>query len=150
MGPAVERTARFNDGSGTLRKIYYLASPYHHDHVSVRRRRYGQAVRAAAALMARGTLVFSPIVHNHPLVETRLIASSQEYAARWRFWRLYDFAMLARCQGLLVLKIPGWEQSRGVNAELKEARRLGKPVGYVEPRSLAIIWEKKTGKMGRR
>jgi len=140
MGPAVGRTARFNDGSGSLRKTYYLASPYHHDRVSVRRRRYGQAVRAAAGLMARGTLVFSPIVHNHPLVETGLIASSQEYAARWRFWRLYDFAMLARCQGLLVLKIPGWEQSRGVNAELKEARRLGKPVGYVDPRSLAITW----------
>lgn len=125
-------------------EIYYLASPYHHDRVSVRRRRYRQAVRAAAGLMAKGTLVFSPIVHNHPLVETRLIASSQEYAARWRFWRVYDFAMLARCQGLLVLKIPGWEQSRGVKAELKEARRLRKPVGYVDPLSLTVTWAPST------
>jgi hypothetical protein len=124
-------------------KIFYLASPYHHERVAVRRRRYRETVRAAAGLMARGTRVFSPITHNHALVETGLINAGADYAARWRFWRLYDFAMLGRCDGLLVLTIPGWQQSQGVNAELREARRLGQPVGYIDPATLKISWERK-------
>ncbi len=129
-----------------MRRIYYLASPYHHDRIAVRRKRYREAVHAAAKLMAAGRRVFSPIVHNHPLVETGLITSNGDYATRWRFWSVYDFAMLARCHGLLVLQLPGWEQSRGIAAEMKEARRLGKLVGYVDPDTLAIAWENRRSK----
>lgn len=129
-----------------MRRVYYLASPYNDDRVAVRRRRYRDVVRATARLMAGGIRVFSPIVHNHPLVETGLIAKSGDYSARWRFWSVYDFAMLSRCQGLLVLQLSGWEQSRGVSAELKKARLLGKLIGYVEPSTLTITWEKNTKK----
>lgn len=125
-------------------RIYYLASPYNHERIAVRRRRYREAVRAAAGLMAAGIRVFSPIVHNHPMVETGLIAAGWNYAARWRFWRVYDFAMLSRSDGFLILTLPGWKQSNGISAELRRARKSGKPIGYVEPRTLQIRWEPET------
>jgi len=123
------------------RAIYYLASPYHHERAAVTKARHRETVLATAGLMAAGTSVFSPIVHNHPIMRTGLVATNPEYAARWRFWRVYDYAMLARCDGLLILTLPGWEKSLGVAAERRRARRLGKPIGYVEPRTLKIRWD---------
>jgi hypothetical protein len=37
---------------------------------------------------------------------------------------------------LIVLMLDGWEQSRGVNAEIALARELGLPVEYVNPAEL--------------
>jgi hypothetical protein len=48
--------------------MIYLASSYSYPEAAVRGRRYHAACAATADLIRAGQIVFSPIVHGHPLV----------------------------------------------------------------------------------
>ncbi|HXH21718.1 MAG TPA: DUF1937 family protein [Dehalococcoidia bacterium] len=104
--------------------MIYLASPYSHPDPAVRERRFRTACRLAAAFLRAGMLVFSPIAHSHPLVEFGLPTD-------WRFWERYDRAHLERCDEVVVLMMDGWKESAGVQAEVRIARELGKPVRFL-------------------
>ena len=77
--------------------------------------------------MQDGRLVYSPIVHSHPLSVLGLPGD-------WPFWAEHNRAMLAACQPLVVLTLPGWEQSKGIAAEVALAAELEIPVEYEDPR----------------
>ena len=102
----------------------YLASPYSHPDPAVREFRFEAACRAAAELMRSGKSVFSPIVSSHPLCRYGLPLD-------WQFWQRHDLTFLTLCNELIVLKLDGWEQSVGVQAEIAAARALGKPVSFL-------------------
>ena len=104
--------------------MIYLASPYSHSDPAVRQRRFEAACRAAAMLIRQGHLVFSPIAHSHGIAQ-------QGLPGDWKFWKRFDRRMLEVCDRMVVLCVPGWRESRGVQAEVAIARRLGKPVGYL-------------------
>lgn len=106
--------------------MIYLASPYSHPDPSVREHRYHAACRAAAAMLRDGYVVFSPIVHSHPLVAFGLPTA-------WSAWERIDRAYLERCDEVMVLMLDGWEASVGVRAEIDIARALGKQVRFVAP-----------------
>jgi nucleoside 2-deoxyribosyltransferase len=106
--------------------MIYLASPYSHPDPAVREQRFRAACQAAVALLHAGRVVFSPIAHSHPLAQHGL-------PGNWHFWERYDRAFLERCDEVLVLMLDGWEESVGVQAEIRIARELGKPVGYLAP-----------------
>lgn len=106
--------------------MIYLASPYSHPDAAVRQRRFQAACRAAAELIRRGHVVFSPIAHSHAIAQHGLPVD-------WGFWEEQDRRLLAACDELWVLMLDGWEDSRGVQAEVAIARKLGKPVGYLAP-----------------
>lgn len=104
--------------------ILYLASPYSAPHSAARRKRYEAAVFSAASIIKeRGEPVFSPIAHSHPIALHALDGT-------WETWAEMDLAIIALCRELVVLQLPGWEQSRGIAAEVAEAERLGIPVTY--------------------
>ncbi len=104
--------------------MIYPASPYSHPDPAVREQRFRAACRLAAAFLRAGMLVFSPIAHSHPLVEFGLPTD-------WRFWERYDRAHLERCDEVVVLMLDGWKESAGVQAEIRFARELGKPVRFL-------------------
>jgi hypothetical protein len=99
--------------------LVYLACPYSHPEASVRAARFRAANIAAGALMRQGLNVFSPISHTHP------IAVDCELPTGFDFWEQYDRAFLSCCSALYVLKIDGWEQSKGVQTEIRIAKELG-------------------------
>ena len=109
---------------------HYLASPYTHKDSSTRELRYLAARDHTAQLLAQGLIIYSPIVHCHDLAK----ANSLPYDAS--FWTRYNFAMLARCDFIRVLKLPGWKESKGVKAEVGEARRRQITEVYDTPGSL--------------
>lgn len=76
--------------------------------------------------MRRGHVVFSPIVHGHPLVGHGLPTD-------WPFWERFDREHLRRCDELVVLTLDGWRESVGVAAEIRIAGELGTPVHYLAP-----------------
>jgi len=78
-------------------------------------------------MLGAGMLVFSPIAHSVPIAEHGGAPDT------WDFWRSLDLEILGRCDEVVVLKLPGWDESRGVQAEVAMARKLGKPVSYVAP-----------------
>jgi nucleoside 2-deoxyribosyltransferase len=106
--------------------MIYLASPYSHPDPAVREERYRAACRAAAALLLAGQPVFSPIAHSHWIAEHGL-----PYA--WSFWEPLDRWFLERCDEVVVLTLDGWNESVGVQAEIRIAAECGKPVRYVGP-----------------
>ncbi len=107
-----------------VRRIY-LASPYTSLDETQRICRYGQACLMTAQLLREGHLVFSPIVHSHPLAGYGL-------PVEFEFWQRYCLSFLdAWATELWVLTLRGWENSRGVNAEIEFARQRGLPVSLI-------------------
>jgi hypothetical protein len=126
MIPPSNFTGGFMHQSQRPGEVWYLASPYSHKSPYVREMRYLLTMKKLAALLHSQLAVYSPIVHCHELAK---VAGLPGDAA---FWRTYNFAMLARCQGLYVFCIDGWKQSVGVEEEIAEAANLHLPVVYLE------------------
>lgn len=106
--------------------IAYLACPYSHPNPQVEKERLETVTRAAYLLMQKEIYVFSPLTHNLPI--DRL-----GRRGNWQTWSTFDHEMLSRCDRLLVLKLPGWEESLGVAAEIAHAQSLGLPIEWLEP-----------------
>ena len=109
-------------------RLTYLAAPYTHSDPAVLEARYVAANRACAALMADGP-VFSPISHSHPVADYMDPALRLDHA----FWQEQDTAILSHCSRVVVLKVDGWRESKGVLAEIAKAYELRIPVEYMEP-----------------
>lgn len=108
-------------------QLTYLAAPYSHPDPAVRCARFNAINNAAGALMRTGHLVFSPISMGHPINE------ACGFTGAWKFWEALDRAYLNASRELIVLKLPGWETSVGVTAEIAIAKELGIPVSYLDP-----------------
>lgn len=106
--------------------MIYLATPYSDPDKNVQEKRFEQACKVAGELMRRGVNVFSPIAHTHP------IAQHCELPTGWEFWEQYDRQHIGLCSEVLVVKMAGWEQSKGVQAEIKIAKSLGIPINFME------------------
>jgi hypothetical protein len=106
--------------------MIYLASPYSHPNHVVREERFRAACQAAAGLLRAGRAVFSPIAHSHPLVDYGLPTD-------WEFWQRCNLGHLQRCDEVIVLTLDGWQESVGVQAEIRIAGELGKPVSFRAP-----------------
>ena len=104
--------------------MIYLASPYSHRDAVTREYRFREVCEVAARLMRSGHNVFSPIAHTHPIAQFGL-------PKEWDFWEKYDREFLAVCDAVWVLQINGWKESVGVQAEIKIARELKKPVYFL-------------------
>ena len=107
--------------------MIYLATPYSDPDPAVMEERFDAACHCAGALMARGEIVFSPIAHTHP------IAVRCALPRDWAFWRRYDMALLMAAGKLLIVRLPGWEESRGIAGEIEIAKALRIPIEYIEP-----------------
>lgn len=109
--------------------IWYLASPYSHEDRAVMGQRYRWACQATARLFTNNVFAYSPIAHTYAVdVIGELDASSFEK------WEAFDLGMIDRLTGLLVLTIAGWDESRGVRAEMDHANATGKPIRFMVPR----------------
>jgi len=106
--------------------MIYLASPYSHPHPVIMQTRFEQTCRAIGALINQGLMVFSPIVHCHP------VADFCKLPTDFDFWESYNYHFLERSEKMIVLKISGWDSSIGVRGEAAKALELGIPVEYME------------------
>ena len=100
--------------------LVYLASPYAHSSARVREARL-EAVRHVCGKMVNdGRIVMSPLVYLGELAYKGVHPPQGWYA--------WDLQLLARSDELLVLQLPGWEESRGVLVEIAGAQAKGIPV----------------------
>ena len=109
------------------RPLVYLACPYSDNDSSVVKKRFEASVRAAGKLMNDGHNVFSPITHCHPIAETCGLPLD------WKYWEEFDRAYLACSYKVVVLRLEGWQESKGVRAEIAIAEELGLDVEYMDP-----------------
>ena len=105
----------------------YLCSPYSHSQPQVMQVRYELALEAVASLTSAGLCIYSPIVHYHNVYLT-----DDRIQPDFEFFREINFDMLRHADELLVLKIQGWAESKGVTAERAHAATLGIPERFLE------------------
>ena len=100
--------------------LIYLASPYAHPSNRVQEARL-EAVRYVCGQMVNeGKIVMSPLVYLGELAFKGVHPPQGWYA--------YDLQLLARSDELIVLQLPGWEDSKGVMVEIAGAQTKGIPI----------------------
>lgn len=107
--------------------LTYLACPYTHPDPAVREARFHAANLATSQLSMAGEKVFSPISQSHP------VALAGGLPTDWEYWADFDTAILEICCRIVVLALPGWQESKGVQAEIAIAERLGIPMELLRP-----------------
>ncbi|RKZ99067.1 MAG: hypothetical protein DRQ46_00125 [Gammaproteobacteria bacterium] len=106
-------------------QLIYLASPYTDDSAKIVNERYEATCKITALLLSQGLYVYSPIVHGHCLIGYGLETD-------WENWKHFDKLMIDKSDIIYVLMIDGWNESIGVNAEIRYAIDLGMDVKYLD------------------
>jgi hypothetical protein len=110
-------------------KLLYLATPYSKYEEGLEAA-FKMACDNAAFLLERGVPVFSPIAHTHSIAKsTRVDPRDHE------FWLDFDWPILTKCSGLIVVKAPGWEESLGIKKEIEHFYNFmdRSAIFYMEP-----------------
>ena len=107
--------------------FFYVASPYSnypmgHDEA------FRAVSRAMGELVRSGLSVFSPITHSHPLAEHGGLDGVDG-----ALWEHVNRPMVNAARGLIVVMLSGWCESLGVQHEICEFNKAGKPVLYYDP-----------------
>lgn len=105
--------------------MIYLASPYTHPDFTIMTQRFEAVEAFTAHAILRRHIIFSPIVHGHAL------AQKFDMPTDFNFWESYALGMLRASNEIWVLKLEGWQHSKGVNGEILEAQKLNKGITYV-------------------
>jgi hypothetical protein len=111
-----------------MSRIVYLACPYSHQRIEVRLARFEASAHAAAELIHRGMFVYSPITMTHPI---DLVMAEEGATMGSDYWCDFDEAFMDVCSEMIILTIPGWDESSGIRREIKFFENAGKPIRYL-------------------
>ena len=118
-----EKDLFLTNATKPLPEQHYLASPYTSSTALAQRQYTEASQQAGEALRRQGYVVYCP-----------LLAGSHELPSGWYH---YDLAHIRDSRGgLLILTLPGWEKSHGIQLEMAAALALGYPIQLISPRGL--------------
>lgn len=107
--------------------IEYLAIPYTDPDEEVMDFRAKVSDIICADLMNQGRYIYAPISSCHH------IAKKYGLPRDWEFWKGMDEEYVSMCKTIIIVMLPGWEESTGVTAEYGIAVREGVRVEYIDP-----------------
>jgi hypothetical protein len=109
-------------------KIEYLGLPYTDMDPTMEDWRADISDRIAADLFLReGRIIFAPISAWHHIARKYRLPGTFEY------WAKFDEEFIKVSNKLLIITLPGWNESVGVNAEINLAKKYNVPVEYIDP-----------------
>ena len=112
--------------------LVYLATPYSKWEQGLDDA-FIQAAKITARLLRCGVRAYSPIAHTHPIaVHGKLDALDHS------IWLPFDEAIMERADVLLVAKMKGWDESRGIKHEIEFFEGKGKPVYYLDVETFEV------------
>lgn len=100
-------------------QLIYIGSPYSSPDKAVEQLRHDQVLDITADLLNQGYHVISPIVHCHSL------SIKHKMRGDFEFWKAYNFALLSKCDVLLIIPLDGWKTSVGLGSEMFFAEEHG-------------------------
>ena len=113
-------------------KKVYIAIPYS----SVDKiKSFELSNKVAAQEYKKGNIVYAPISHTHSVAVQEGLPTTIE------FWEKVDFEFLRWCDYMVVVKMTGWDESRGVKKEMDYCKSLGKPIVYLNSPAQTILTE---------
>lgn len=107
--------------------ITYLASPYTDSRLEIMQARFEDVVYCAGWLMNKGEIVYSPIAHTHP------IAVSFGLPRDWNYWERVQSVFLKMCERFQILRLDGWDRSKGIKGERDIAKEYMLPISFIDP-----------------
>lgn len=107
--------------------MIFVSAPYYDFDKDIIRSRVAIVSKYCGRLISEGKIAISPICLGHLVVEHCSMPNDFNY------WEKYSIKVLSKCNELHVLKIKGWEESRGVSAEIKYAVRHKIKIKYIWP-----------------
>jgi hypothetical protein len=110
--------------------IIYLACPYSDPKMEVRVARFEASAHAAAHLIHEGLFVYSPITMTHPI---DVVMADEGETMGSEYWCDFDEAFMRVCSEMVILALPGWDQSRGIKREAEFFSAASKRVRYMIP-----------------
>lgn len=110
--------------------MIYLAGPYSDADPEIEAMRFRCLTIVAGSLIRQGRIVLSPITHSHP-IHLELLAHLGESLTNDQ-WREYDEAFMNVCSEMVILRLPGWEQSKGIKQEIAYFEAQGKRISYID------------------
>jgi len=124
----LSRRSKGNQMTDELRHggLWYLATPYSKYPAGIEVA-FQHAAKATADLLRAGVSVYSPIAHTHPVAVYGEVDPFDH-----DIWLPFDEAMMERANGIIVLKMETWDESRGIAHEIEVFKRAGKPVVYLD------------------
>lgn len=100
----------------------YLGSPYTDKSKLVQHTRYLQVSKVVADMLCHNIHVYSPIVHCHELAKRFRLPGDFD------FWQEYNYAMLEQASHFHLLELEGWNDSKGLQSEIKFALAKAIPI----------------------
>ena len=107
--------------------FYYLSNPYNGSEEQ-RQNRAKCAGIVCARFIKNGVHLLSPIVHNHAMMK-----DCDEFSLEDRKTKIldFDFSLLSKSKGMVVLTIDGWRESYGVGKEIEYCKTNKIPIYYL-------------------
>ena len=109
--------------------LVYLGSPLRHDltDVVIKRIIVNRLVFDYLSKKNTDTIYYSPLLHS---TSSNL---DDDY------WVKHGLLMLDHCNSLLVLQLPKWQDSKGLNLEIKQAEKRNMEINYIDMDQIEII-----------
>ncbi|WP_019644248.1 DUF1937 family protein [Novispirillum itersonii] len=107
-----------------MRKIF-LACPYGHADRVVVEHRFQVSNAVAARIARKGCVIFSQVSMSHPINQH---LAGLDKAAVGALWAPIDAAFMEMMDELVVVDIPGWQESAGVAREIEFFKSRGRRV----------------------
>lgn len=108
-----------------LTELIYLAAPYSGTAEEIEQRM--EAFCAVDALLMRdGYFTVSPLLKHFTLKYADLPGT-------WEYWEDYSYQLMMQCKAMIIIKLPGWQESAGVAGEIAIANRLKVQIIYYDP-----------------
>lgn len=118
--------------------LAYLATPYR-KYPGGPEEAFVATCKLAALLIRTGINVYSPIAHSHA------IATHGRLGLHDPLWIAFAETMMQASRVLIVAQMPSWEESVGVEHEVKYFERAGKPIFDCNPATLLLIRRQPNG-----
>jgi hypothetical protein len=109
-----------------MSEIIYIASPYSHEDKYVRELRYLQITDYCAKQVKEGNVVFSPITYGH------ILSEHVDMPTDFKFWKDFCITFLHKCSEMHIIKLDGWEESTGIQEEIKYCKFLDIPIKFID------------------
>ena len=112
--------------------IIYFASPYSHRFWIIRWWRTRSIRRIIARVLKEQDEIipFTPVGATHDL---------NGLLPNFAWVEAYDKYFLLRFNAMIVVQLPGWEKSKGIQEELKICRQHGIPYAYAQPNEIIKV-----------
>lgn len=113
--------------------LAYLATPYTKYRAGPEQA-FIDAAKLAGRLLIAGVNVYSPITHTHPIAVHGNL-DPLDHA----IWLPFDEAMMIAADVLIVARMDGWSESRGIAHEIQFFEESHKPIFDLDPATLLMV-----------